>query len=245
MLKDGIKPKVPYDDERIFRFLQLLQKALPDPVEADATSEDIALLQYTGGTTGKAKGAILSHHNLVVNAIQCSSWMYRGKKGEESVLAVLPFFHVYGMTVVMNYGVYLAATMILVPRFDPGQILKLINKERPTLFPGAPTMYIGLINHPDIEKYDLSSIEACLSGSAPLPIDVQEKFEKLTGGRLVEGYGLTEASPVTHANPIWKNARQGVSGFPGQILTAGLWIRRREKCVQSVKWVSCKYAVLK
>lgn len=214
LIKDGIKPKVSYDNERIFRFPELLQKALSDPLKVDAAPNDIALLQYTGGTTGKAKGAILTHRNLVVNALQCSTWMYRGKKGQEKVLGVLPFFHVYGMTVVMNYGVYLAATLILVPRFEPENILKLIEKEKPTLFPGAPTMYIGLVNHPDIEKYDLSSIEACLSGSSALPVDVQEKFEKLTGGRLVEGYGLTEASPVTHANPIWGKRKTGSIGLP-------------------------------
>ncbi|MCG6197283.1 AMP-binding protein, partial [Anoxybacillus sp. LAT_38] len=155
------------------------------------------------GTTGLAKGVMLTHRNLVANALQCQAVMYKFVRGRERILAALPLFHVYGMTTVMNKGISIAAEIILVPKFNVKQILKLIDKTKPTLFPGAPTMYIGLINHPDLPKYDLSSIAACVSGSAPLPVEVQRRFEELTGGRLVEGYGLTEASPVTHSNPIW------------------------------------------
>jgi long-chain acyl-CoA synthetase len=118
------------------------------------------------------------------------------------------------MTVIMNYAVYSAGTMILVPRFDPGEILKLIEKHKPTLFPGAPTMYVGLINHPDISNYDLSSIDVCLSGSAPLPLEIQQKFEELTGGRLVEGYGSTETSPASHSNLIWDRVKNSTIGLP-------------------------------
>lgn len=176
--------------------------------------EDLALLQYTGGTTGHPKGVMLTHHNLVANVQMCEAWLYKAKHGEETVLGVLPFFHVYGMTTVMNMSVMQGSKMILLPKFNVAEVLKTIHKQRPTLFPGAPTMYIGLLNHPDLEKYDLSSIEACISGSAPLPIEVQEQFEKVTGGKLVEGYGLTETSPVTHANFVWTERVNGSIGVP-------------------------------
>jgi long-chain acyl-CoA synthetase len=214
MIKEGHHVDISYGGN-IHRFSDLIRKASANPVTMPVESPDeLALLQYTGGTTGLAKGAMLTHRNLVANTVQCAAWMHRGRRGKEKTLGILPFFHVYGMTVVMNYSVYMAATMILLPKFDAGQVLKTIDEEKPTLFPGAPTMYVALINHPDIEKYDLSSVEACLSGSAPLPVEVQERFEKLTGGRLVEGYGLTEASPVTHANPIWGRRKTGRIGLP-------------------------------
>lgn len=165
--------------------------------------EDIALLQYTGGTTGFPKGVMLTHKNLASNTKMCDAWLYKCKKGEETVLAVIPFFHVYGMTTILLLTVFGANKMVLLPRFDVETVLKTIQSQRPTLFPGAPTIYIGLLNHPKIKEYDLSSIVACISGSAPLPIEVQQKFEKVTGGRLVEGYGLTESSPVTHGNFLW------------------------------------------
>lgn len=177
--------------------------------------EDLALLQYTGGTTGFPKGVMLTHKNLVSNATMCQAWLYKAKPGEESVLGILPFFHVYGMTTVLILSVMQAQKMILLPKFDVVTTLKTIHKQRPTLFPGAPTIYIGLLNHPDLKKYDLSSIEACISGSAPLPVEVQQKFEEVTGGKLVEGYGLTESSPVTHSNFLWDRPRvKGSIGVP-------------------------------
>ncbi|WHX99543.1 long-chain-fatty-acid--CoA ligase [Neobacillus sp. DY30] len=177
--------------------------------------EDVALLQYTGGTTGSPKGVMLTHRNLVANSSMCTAWLYKAKPGEESVLGIVPFFHVYGMTIVMILSVMQAYKMIILPKFDPLTTLKTIQKQRPTLFPGAPTIYIGLLNHPDLKKYDLSSIDSCLSGSAPLPVEVQEEFEALTGGKLVEGYGLTETSPVTHANFLWDRERiKGSIGVP-------------------------------
>ncbi|OYD08338.1 long-chain-fatty-acid--CoA ligase [Paludifilum halophilum] len=212
--KEGMDIDIPYG-EGIHSFSQLLKKALSEPVPSQVDSlDEVALLQYTGGTTGLPKGAMLTHRNILVNVIQCNAWMYKGKRGQEKSLGIVPLFHVYGMTVMMNYSVYLAATMILMPRFDAEETLKLIQKERPTLFPGAPTIYVALINHPKISEYDLSSIHACLSGSAPLPLMVQEEFEKRIGGRLVEGYGLTESSPVTHANPIWDRRKNGSIGLP-------------------------------
>ncbi|GLB58434.1 AMP-binding protein [Cytobacillus sp. NCCP-133] len=177
--------------------------------------EDLALLQYTGGTTGFPKGVMLSHRNLVSNAAMCKAWLYKCRRGEEVVLGILPFFHVYGMTAVMILSVMDAHKMVLLPKFDPETTLKTIQKQRPTLFPGAPTIYIGLLNHPDLKKYDLSSIDSCISGSAALPVEVQQKFEEITGGKLVEGYGLTESSPVTHANFLWDRPRvKGSIGVP-------------------------------
>jgi long-chain acyl-CoA synthetase len=177
--------------------------------------EDVAILQYTGGTTGFPKGVMLSHKNLISNATMCDAWLYQSDKGAGTILGILPFFHVYGMTTVLILSVMLGNRMVLLPKFDVESALKTIDKQKPTIFPGAPTIYIGLLNHPDIAKYDLSSIEACLSGSAPLPVEVQEKFEKLTGGKLVEGYGLTETSPITHANFVWAKERiKGSVGVP-------------------------------
>jgi len=139
----------------------------------------------------------------------------RQKKGEEKILGVLPFFHVYGMTTVLILAVMQGYKMILLPKFDVETTLKTIHKQRPTIFPGAPTIYIGILNHPELGKYDLSSIESCLSGSAPLPVEVQQKFEEVTGGKLVEGYGLTESSPVTHANFVYGQKRvKGSIGVP-------------------------------
>lgn len=177
--------------------------------------EDLALLQYTGGTTGFPKGVMLTHRNLVSNAAMCRAWLYKTTPGQEVVLGILPFFHVYGMTTVLILSVMDANKMVLLPKFDAETTLKTIQKQRPTLFPGAPTIYIGLLNHPDLKKYDLSSIDSCISGSAALPVEVQQKFEEVTGGKLVEGYGLTESSPVTHANFLWDRPRvKGSIGVP-------------------------------
>lgn len=232
----GIKDYLPFPKNLIYPFIQkrqynmvvkveqtenqhvwtrIMEQAGTDYVEHDIDPvEDLALLQYTGGTTGNPKGVMLTHYNLVSNVEMCDAWLYKTKDKPQSVLAVLPFFHVYGMTAVMNLSVMNGSKMILMPKFDAQDVLKTIEKERPTLFPGAPTIYIGLLNHPDIKKYDLSSIEACISGSAPLPVEVQEQFEKVTGGRLVEGYGLTESSPVTHANFVWDKRVNGSIGVP-------------------------------
>ncbi|GAK05170.1 LOW QUALITY PROTEIN: long-chain-fatty-acid-CoA ligase [Geomicrobium sp. JCM 19037] len=178
--------------------------------------EDVALIQYTGGTTGVPKGVMLTHHNLVSNTEMCTNWTY--KKGDEGahehVLAVLPFFHVYGMTVALNLAMMNGYTLIILPKFDPEQVIKTIAKQKVTLFPGAPTMYTALVNHPEIDKHDLSSIKVCLSGAAPLPKEIQKKFEEKTKGRLIEGYGLTETSPVAAANPIWENRKNGSIGLP-------------------------------
>ncbi|WP_400164241.1 long-chain fatty acid--CoA ligase [Brevibacillus sp. TJ4] len=212
--RQGSAPQVTYSSD-VEPFLTVLKESALTPVETDVDPEqDIALLQYTGGTTGVAKGVMLTHANLIANTVQCRATLYKSQIGKERILGVLPLFHVYGMTAVMNLGVSIAAEVILVPKFDVAQVLEQIDKMKPSLFPGAPTMYIALINHPDLQKYDLSSIEACVSGSAPLPVEVQTRFEELTGGKLVEGYGLTESSPVTHSNPIWGKRIAGSIGLP-------------------------------
>jgi long-chain acyl-CoA synthetase len=177
--------------------------------------EDIALLQYTGGTTGVAKGVMLTHKNIIANTTMNQAWVFKAREAQEVILGLLPFFHVYGLTTVMILSIKLAAKLVLLPKFDVLETLKTIEKQRPTIFPGAPTIYIGLLNHPELKKFDLSSINACVSGSAPLPQEVQEKFEAITGGKLVEGYGLSEASPVTHSNFLWGVERvKGSIGVP-------------------------------
>jgi long-chain acyl-CoA synthetase len=129
-------------------------------------------------------------------------------------LAALPLFHVFGLTVLMNQAVYKAGTLLLIPRFDPKLVLETMRRRKPTVFPGAPTMYIALLNHPEAREGDLGSVKVCISGAAPLPREVQEKFERLSGGRLIEGYGMTEASPVSHCNPIWGFRKSGTVGIP-------------------------------
>ncbi|OAT82289.1 long-chain-fatty-acid--CoA ligase [Desulfotomaculum copahuensis] len=194
---------------------QLLEQNPPAPPAVDIDPvEDLAVLQYTGGTTGVSKGAMLTHRNIVANALQVVSWFTGCRYGQERVLSVLPFFHVYGMTVAMNFALTIAATQIILPRFEINQVLETINTHRPTLFPGVPTMYVAINNYPEIGRYDLRSINYCISGSAPLPVDVAEKFEQLTGGYLVEGYGLTETSPVTHCNPLKGRRKVGSIGLP-------------------------------
>jgi long-chain acyl-CoA synthetase len=189
-----------------------LKRGRPEPVAVDL--DDLALLQYTGGTTGLAKGAMLTHRNLSSNALQVRAWIPDFQEGEEVVLGAIPFFHVYGMTVAMNLALLGAAKLVLLPRPEIGPIVEAIEKHRVTLFPGVPTLYVAFNNFPGIEKRDLKSVRACISGSAPLPLEVAERFEKLTGAKLVEGYGLTEASPVTHCNPLYGERRLGSVGLP-------------------------------
>ena len=179
------------------------------------SADDTALFQYTGGTTGLPKAAMLSHRNLVANTLMIASWLVNGKPGGEKMMAAIPFFHVYGMTVAMIYAIYMGAEIIIVPSPRPiDNVMNIMQRERATLYPGVPAMYIGIINHKDVASYDLRSIKACLSGSAPLPMDVQEKFGQITGGRLVEGFGMTEASPVTHCNPVYGRRKAGSVGVP-------------------------------
>jgi len=201
----------------IYSFKELVERYPPQPSKVEINpKEDLAALQYTGGTTGVPKGAMLTHYNLVSNAVACAAWLH-GKEAEDVFLTVLPLSHIYGMTTSMNGPIYLAGTMILVPRPSSLEILKVIQKYRVTVFCGVPTLYAMLVNHPDIRKYNLRSIKFCISGAASLSPEVQKKFIDLTGGVLVEGYGLTESSPVTHSNPFdptMKTVKVGSIGLP-------------------------------
>lgn len=207
-------PKIKYA-HGVMRWSDLLSHTpLEKPVKVNPT-QDLALLQYTGATTGLAKGCMLTHRNLVANVKQAEAWLYKSQRGKDLVtMAALPFFHVYGMTIVMNFSVHMGGTMVLQAKFEARETLKLIQKYRPSIFPGAPTMYVALNHTADVKRVKLDSIDACISGAAPLPVEVQQTFESHTGGRLVEGYGLTEASPVTHANPIWERRKEGSIGLP-------------------------------
>lgn len=180
----------------------------------DVSPDMVAVIQYTGGTTGHPKGVMLSHRALLANALQTRHWVTGLKEGYETVLSVVPFSHVYGMTAAMNVPITLGAKMVVLPNFVTLDVLKHIQKYKPTLFPGVPTMYMAINQFKGVRRYGISSIKACISGAAPLPVEVQEAFEKLTRGRLVEGYGLTEASPVTHSNPLNGLRKVGSIGIP-------------------------------
>jgi len=187
----------------IHRFADLARTPPSPALETRASLDDVVVLQYTGGTTGTSKGAMLTNRNLIANAMQVAAWFSAGSHRSEKLLGAIPLFHVYGLTAVMLLSVVAGIEVILYPNpREIGAILKLINKTKPSLFPGVPTMYIAILRHPKLAKYDLRSIRACISGAAPLPNEVRKQFEAATGGRLVEGYGLTEASPVTHCNPL-------------------------------------------
>lgn len=206
-------PFIPAGD-RVRWWADLMRDAgpVPPPARVDPAHE-VAALVYTGGTTGLSKGAMLSHRNLVANARQAAAWLNVVRRGEDGVLASLPFFHSFG-TLAMNFCITKAAKLVLVPRFDIDLVLKAIAKEKPTLFPGVPRMYIALNENPDTPKYDLGALKACVSGAAPLPMAVAQEFERITGAKVVEGYGLTECSPVTHANPLVGERREGSIGMP-------------------------------
>ncbi len=200
---------------KVRRWKDLMKSAgsVPPVAQVDA-KKDAAGFIYTGGTTGLSKGAMLSHYNLVSNCIQATAWFPGLRPGEDSMMAVIPFFHSYGMTVAMNFAIVNGLKLVMLPRFELELTLKEIQKEKPTLFPGVPRLYIAINEGKETPKYDLSSIRYCLSGAAPLPLAVAEKFEKITGSRVVEGYGLTETSPITHANPLEGKRKEGSIGLP-------------------------------
>lgn len=175
---------------------------------------DVAVLQYTGGTTGTPKGAMLTHANVAINVKQVVAWAPELVDGEERVLGALPFFHVFAMTVVMNFSIAKAAQIIIMPRFVLNDALKLIDKARPTVMPGVPTLFNAIMNHPKVKSFDLSSLKFCISGGAPLPLEVKEQFEAATGCKVVEGYGLSEASPVVTCNPLNGPVKAGSIGVP-------------------------------
>lgn len=216
-------------DERHVKFEKLIANdGRPAPPEIDP-DRDVAVLQFTGGTTGHPKAAMLTHGNLYANAVQTSLWTAGMKPEKEKFLGVLPLFHVFGMTAVMNVGLHRGAEIVLLPRFKVGEVLKAIDKERPTVFMGVPTMYSSINGHKDLGKYDLSSLIFCISGGAPLPLAVKETFESLTGCTLVEGYGLTEAGPICTINPLTGINKPGSIGLPVPGTTIEITSLRRPK----------------
>jgi long-chain acyl-CoA synthetase len=204
--------KVPYG-KAVHRFKTLLGRADGNPPRTEVAMDDVAQLQYTGGTTGVAKGVMLTHYNLMANVAQLTAWLPGLRRGGERFLSVLPLFHVFGATVGMNFPVCSGASMTVLPRFEIKEFLKTIARSRPTIAPLVPTIFRAMINYPDLSKYEISSIDYCISGSAPLPVEVMNRFEELTGAVILEGYGLTEASPVTHSNPITGKRKPGTIGI--------------------------------
>jgi long-chain acyl-CoA synthetase len=188
-----------------------------DMPKVDVTADDLALFQYSGGTTGISKGAIAQHRNLVANALQMRAWMPQADDGGEIVLMAIPLFHVYGMVAGMLFAIRVGASMVMVPNpRDLPDVMSNIQKYKATIFPGVPTLYNAINNHPDViaGKYNLNTIKACISGSAPLMRETKERFEAVTGGKLVEGYGLSEAPTATHCNPLLGENRTGSIGLP-------------------------------
>ena len=212
--------KIPHDNKHIPFSKLLAPSDPPDPVTIDNPADTVAVLQYTGGTTGLPKAAMLTHGNLVAATTQVNNWSESLlENGSERILGVLPLFHVYALTGVMLAGLAAGSEIILHPRFDVDMVLTDIQKKRLTVFPGVPTMYTAINNHPDLGRYDLSSLKVCVSGGAPLPAEVQKTFQDTTGCRLVEGYGLTESSPTGATNPLDGRSRNGSVGLPLQHTT--------------------------
>jgi len=215
--KAGTAVKNVPDEPGVLWFKDLLAKHGPNPPDIAWNIDDICNLQYTGGTTGVSKGAMLTHKNLSYNAQQCAAWFPVAEYGNEVMLSALPFFHSFGLTVCMNFAILIGAVQVPVPNpRDLKKVIDNISKYKVTLFPAVPTLFTAINQYPGIENIDISSIKGCLSGSAPLPMEVMEKFEGLTGGNITEGYGLTETSPVITANPLIdkENRKAGSIGIP-------------------------------
>ncbi len=210
-LKREFRVSINYDENTV-RFTDLLKEGEYEHAKIDPINDPAAYM-FTGGTTGIPKAAVLTHYNLLANAYQSSSLVEK-REAQDVILAVLPFFHIYAQTVVMNLGILRAATIVLMPRLDLEMLFKYVEKYKVNLLPGVPTLYNAIVNSPLTKKYSLRSIEACISGASALPIEVMKKFEALTGGKLREGYGLTEASPVTHCNPLKGKFKEGSIGIP-------------------------------
>ncbi|CAH2604693.1 Long-chain fatty acid--CoA ligase [Rhodovastum atsumiense] len=210
--KRRVLATVPRNDDRVVGFDALVAEA-PIAAPPAVAPADLAVLQYTGGTTGLPKGVMLTHANLAANVGQMLRWFPQFRPGEERVLAVLPLFHVFAMTMVMNAGLARGAELVLLPRFAPAQLLAVLRRRRPTIFPGVPTLFKALLDH-GAGRRDLSDVRLCLSGGAPLPLEIKHRFEQASGCTLVEGYGLTEASPVCFCNPVTEGNRAGTIGLP-------------------------------
>lgn len=201
--------------ENVFKWKDLLARYAPSPPQVEVKTEDIAMYQYTGGTTGVSKGVMLTHANLSWNVQQVRAWFPTFQEGAEVMLGALPFFHVFGLTTAMNFAIYMGWSDVLVPKPQPEPLLEAIAKFKPTFAPLVPMMYIGMLTDPKIKQADLSSLKGCFSGSAPLPVEIIRDFENKTGAVIVEGYGLTETTPVTHINPFAGGKRKvGSIGVP-------------------------------
>jgi len=205
----------------VYRWKDILSKTSPSPSAVELSFDDVAMYQYTGGTTGVSKGAMLTHRNLSCNVQQLASWIttpLKGgfKEGQEMSLSAPPFFHAFGLTAAMNSSIYLGWTQVLVPRPQPDPLIEAIRKFKPTFIFLVPSMYMGILNHPDFDKVDMKSIKVCGSGAAALPVEVIQKIEKKTESPLMEGYGMTEASPITHVNPFGGLRKSGSVGVPIQ-----------------------------
>jgi long-chain acyl-CoA synthetase len=199
----------------IFFWPRLVDKHPPTPPEVAVAGSDVALLQYTGGTTGTPKAAMLTHANLIANTLQMAAWFHKAERGKEVFLGAIPFFHVYGMTTCLLFGIYAGAEIVMIPKPRPIDIvMKVLQKSKATIFPGVPTLYTSINHHPDVGKYALGSVKLCISGAAPLPLEVAETFERITGGKLVEGFGMTECSPVATCNPLYGLRKAGSIGIP-------------------------------
>jgi len=198
----------------VYEWSDLLKEYPATDPGVKADFESLASLQYTGGTTGVSKGVMQTHKNLSCNVQQIESWFYDIKKGDMIELGVLPFFHSFGLTCVMNLSIWGAQTDVLIPRPEPGAILEAIHKHKVTFYPAVPTIYVGLLNHPKLKKYNISSIKGCFSGAAPLPVEVIKSFEEITGSQICEGYGLSETSPVVTINPWGGKTKVGSIGLP-------------------------------
>ncbi|XPV75926.1 MAG: long-chain-fatty-acid--CoA ligase [Desulfovibrio sp.] len=207
-------PEVGYNNKNICKFKTLLKGKDTYTCDIVDPEEDLALLQYTGGTTGIAKGCMITHRNLACNMQQCHAMIHTLGQEAETFIGILPFFHIYGLTVCVNFATLVGATIMPFPRYSPKDVLKAIHKIQPTVFPGAPAVYISLLQQKNVQKYNLSSIRYCIAGSSPMPVEYIEKYRRITGAKIVEGFGLTEASPVTHITPLNGVQKPGSIGFP-------------------------------
>ncbi|MGN6472117.1 MAG: long-chain-fatty-acid--CoA ligase [Mycobacteriales bacterium] len=211
--KSRMVAEVP-EDPSVVRFRTLVRAGTPARQASLNPADDVAVLQYTSGTTAEPKAAMLSHANLVANCHQIRTWMPEAKPGQEVTLAVIPLFHVYGLTMCMLTTILLGGRLVLLPRFDIGAVFDAIDDEHPTLFPGVPPIYQALLDHPKLRRHDLTSIRACVSGAMKLPVELVDRFERVTEAPLLEGYGMTETSPVTHCVPLSGARKAGSVGLP-------------------------------
>ncbi len=212
--KQKMGKDVPYGDGDIMPWKEAVKGQETHAHIVSDPRQEVAMLQYTGGTTGVPKGVMLTHYNLTANVQQCLAMLPELKTKHHTLLAVLPFFHIFGLTVCINLSVALAVTIIPFPRLVVDDLLKAIQKFKPTIFPAVPAIFMAMLQHKKLKEYRLSSIDYCISGSAPLPVEVMAQFEQITNAEIIEGYGLTEASPVTHFNPLHGKRKAGSIGIP-------------------------------